>query len=352
MLWLVEALMRSGHHCVIAARPGEPLALRATERGIRVVPCSPRWEFDGLAIAQLSRFVRREGIQIVHAHTAHAASIAFFCGPEAKLVITRRVDFALRRNWLSRLKYRRAAAIIAISEAVADVLATSGVDPARIEVIPSGVDLSRPLPQPDRKTLRQLGIPEGTLLVVMVAALVDHKDPVTFVRAMKNVVDALPDSQALLIGDGPLRPVVKRSIEQLELAKNVHLAGYRADADALMAAADVVVLSSRQEGLGTVLIDALWMGKAIAATCAGGIPEIVEDARCGLLSPPEDAAALGSSIIRLLGDSALRARFGAAGVARATAFSVEQTASRTALVYQRVSAIEHEPAALHLARRG
>ena len=173
----------------------------------------------------------------------------------------------------------------------------------------------------------------------MVAALAEHKDPATFVSAMKTVVDAIPSAHALLIGEGPLRSVVERSIEQLGLANNVHLAGYRPDVDALMATADVVVLSSRQEGLGTVLIDALWMGKAVAATRAGGIPEIVEDGKCGLLSPPEDAAALGRSIIRLLGDSALRARFGAAGRARAEMFSIERTASCTALVYQRVAPV-------------
>jgi glycosyltransferase involved in cell wall biosynthesis len=172
----------------------------------------------------------------------------------------------------------------------------------------------------------------------MVAALVKHKDPLTFVNAMKSVVSAIPNAHALMIGDGPLRPEVERAIAQSGLGENVHLAGYRTDADALLTVADVVALSSREEGLGTVLIDALWMGKPIAATRAGGIPEIVEDGLCGLLSPPEDGPALGSTISQLLMDSALRTRFSIAGRARASAFSVERTAGRTALVYERVTA--------------
>jgi glycosyltransferase involved in cell wall biosynthesis len=228
--------------------------------------------------------------------------------------------------------------VIAISDAVADALIASGIDSRQIEIIPSGIDLTRCVPRADVRTLRLLGIPENAPLVVMVAALVRHKDPLTFVNAMKTVVSAIPNAHALMIGDGPLRPEVERAIAQSGLGENVHLAGYRTDADTLLTAADVVALSSREEGLGTVLIDALWMGKPIAATRAGGIPEIVEEGSCGLLSPPEDGPALGSTISQLLMDGALRSRFSIAGRLRASAFSVERTASRTALVYERVTA--------------
>ena len=342
VLWLAESLARSGNECVIAARPDGPLALRAAELGLRVLPCAPRWEFDPAAAAMLRRFIHREGIQIVHAHTAHAASIALLCAREAQTVITRRVDFRVGRDWISKLKYRRAAAVIAISEAVAKALVASGIESSQIDIIPSGIDLTRCVPRADNRTLRLLGIPENAPLVVMVAALVRHKDPLTFVRAMKSVVETIPGAHALVIGDGPLRPAVERAISQAGLGENVHLAGYRSDVDSLLSAADVVALSSREEGLGTVLMDALWMGKAIAATRAGGIPEVVEDGACGLLSPPEDGFALGSAISRLLMDSALRSQFSVAGRARASAFSVERTASRTALIYERVTAAAHQ----------
>ncbi|HMA21277.1 MAG TPA: glycosyltransferase [Gemmatimonadaceae bacterium] len=338
VLWLTESLVRTGNECVIAARPGQPLALRAAELGLRVLPCSPRWEFDPVAASKLKRFIRRERIQIVHAHTAHAASIALLCARDAQTVITRRVDFQVGRDWISQLKYRRAAAIIAISEAVARALAASGVDSNQIEIIPSGVDLTRSVQRADNRTLRLLGIPDNAPLVVMVAALVQHKDPVTFIRAMKHVVDDVPNAHAIIVGDGPLRAIVEHAIAELALENRVHLAGFRSDAETILAAADVVALSSREEGLGTVLIDALWMGKPIAATRAGGIPEIVQDGSCGLLAPAEDALALGAAISRLLVDDALRSRFSAAGRVRAPMFSVERTASRTALVYDRVIA--------------
>ncbi|MFS8087053.1 MAG: glycosyltransferase family 4 protein, partial [Acidobacteriota bacterium] len=262
----------------------------------------------------------------------------------AQTVITRRVDFRVGRDWISQLKYRRAAAVIAISDAVARSLVASGVDSKEIDIIPSGIDLERCVQRADNRALRLLGIPENSPLVVMVAALVRHKDPLTFVRAMKCVVGSVPNAHALVVGDGPLRPEVEGAIAELGLGGNVHLAGFRYDADAILAAADVVTLSSREEGLGTVLIDALWMGKPIAATRAGGIPEIVQDGICGLLAPAEDGPALGAAISRLLTDGALRARFSSAGRARAEIFSVDHTANRTALVYERVLAAAYQRA--------
>ena len=134
---------------------------------------------------------------------------------------------------------------------------------------------------------------------MQVAQLVPHKDPVTFVEAVATARVHVPDIQALIVGDGPLRDAARAAIDRLGLAASTHRTGYRTDADALLAAADVVALSSREEGLGTVLLDALALGKPIAATTAGGIPEIVTG-ECGRLTPVGDAPALGNAIGALM----------------------------------------------------
>jgi glycosyltransferase involved in cell wall biosynthesis len=344
VLWLAESLIRSGNKCIIAARPDGPLATRAAERGLHVFPCSPLAEFDPITALRLRRLIKREGIQIVHAHTAHAAALAVTCAGDAETVITRRVDFRIGRGWFSQLKYRRAAAVIAISDAVSRVLVAGGVDESKIEIIPSGIDLHRTVQPADRQTLQSLGIPENAPLVVMIAALVNHKDPLTFVSAMKDVVAAVPRAHAMIVGEGPLRPAVEQSISELGLTGRIHLAGFREDADSILAAADAVALSSREEGLGTVLIDALWMGKPIAATRAGGIPEIIQHGSSGLLASVENAAELGDAISRLLTDEVLRSRLALGGRARAAMFSVERTAARTSMVYDRVIAAARQRA--------
>jgi L-malate glycosyltransferase len=139
-----------------------------------------------------------------------------------------------------------------------------------------------------------------------------------------------------MVGDGALAGAVADAVREAGLQSMVHLAGYRSDADQLIAAADVVTLSSKEEGMGTVLLDAMAFGGAIAATSAGGIPEVVQDSVTGLLVPIGDGPALGAAIARLLMDDGLADRLRAAARRRVVDFSVAATAARTLDVYSRV----------------
>jgi glycosyltransferase involved in cell wall biosynthesis len=335
VLWLARLLDRDRYVSVIAARPGEPLAARARDAGIPVVATRPWAEFGLIAAFALRRIILQRRVRIVHAHTAHAAALAALAtlGTPARLVVTRRVDFPLRTNPGSRWKYRRADGVIAISRAVADVLLAGGLIPSRVEVIPSGVDLSRPTPPASRDAFAALGIPAGAPVVVQVAQLVAHKDPVTFVDAIAAARQRVPSLHAVLAGDGPLRGAVDAAIARHGLAGTLHATGYRTDADALLAAADIVTLSSREEGLGTVLLDAMAFGKPVVATRAGGIPEIIEDGISGVLTPVGDAAALGAAIASLCDAPERRAALADAARIRAARFSMTVTAARTASVY-------------------
>jgi L-malate glycosyltransferase len=333
-LWLATTLDPRRYQSIVAARPDEPLAERATAAGLRVIPLRPVSELDVFAAWELHVALKQARVQIVHAHTAHAVALAALAtlGTQTRLVITRRVDFRLRRTIGTRWKYGRADAVIAISRAVADVLVAS---------IPSGIDLRRRIDRASDDVLAGLGVPSGAPLVVQVAQLVPHKDPVTFVEAIAVARAHVPTLHALIVGDGPLRSSVQDAVARLQLTDAVHLTGYRTDADNLLAAADVVTLSSREEGMGTVLLDGLALGKPVAATSAGGIPEILTPA-CGRLVPVADGAALGEAIASLLldvrGDSSRRAIMADAARARAGEFSVVRTAERTAAVYDALRA--------------
>ena len=341
-LWLAQALDRARYRSIVIARPAQPLAARAVAAGLDVAFLRPFSEVDPFAALALRRMIRKYQAVVVHAHTAHAVALAALgaFGTNARLVVTRRVDFRLRSGALSRWKYGRANALIAISRAVAGALVASGIPDNRIEIIPSGIDLTRQIDPVPPATLASLGIPPAAPLVIQVSQLVGHKDPVTFIEAMAVARQRVPNVQALLIGSGPLQAQVSSAISRLGLQDAVHLAGYRADADSFVAAADVVTLSSREEGLGTVLLDALSLGKPVAATTGGGIPEIIENGRSGTLVPVGDAQALGGAIAKLLteiaGDPARRASIAKAARERAAKFSIAVTADRTAAVYDRV----------------
>ena len=339
-LWLARELARRGHASVVAARDGEPLLDRARAAGLETIVCAPVSELDVVAAWRLRREIRARGIEIVHAHAAHAVAVCALAttGTDARLVVSRRVDFPLRRNAGTRWKYGRARLIIAISEAVKRVLVASGVQAARIAVAPDGVDLERRVAPLPRATLASLGIRADAPVVVQVAQLVGHKDPVNFARAMAHVQASVPGAQGFLVGDGPLRGEVEAEISRLGLTDLVKLAGYRTDADAILAAADVACLASKEEGMGSVLLDALAFGVPVAATTAGGIPEVIVDGESGLLVPPRNPDALGDAIARLLTDPALSARLRGNARLRAAEFSVERMADRTLDAYARVLA--------------
>lgn len=339
-LWLAEALAGGGHRSIVAARRNEPLLAAALKCNVPAYEFSPRSEVDLFAIARLRRFIGREQVQIVHAHTGHAVAIGALAtmGTSARMVMTRRVDFRLRNNPFSRWIYGRAAAIIAISAAVADALEASGVERSRIQIVHSGMNLDRAIAPASSTRLEELGA-RSRPLIVQVAAFVPHKDPVTFVRAMSVVREALPSAQALMLGEGPLRGEVERVRRELGLEEVVHVPGHIGDAESVLAAADVATLSSREEGLGTVLLEALALGIPVAACAGGGIPESIVNDRTGLTVPPGDHSALGGAIVRLIEDPSLAMRLCAAGRARVReSFSIERTAAATLAVYRRVLA--------------
>ena len=338
VLWLADALRRAGHRSIIAARPHEPLAARASALGLTIVPCAPSIEFSPRCTVALRRAITRQRVDIVHAHTAHAVALAALAtmGGLAPMVATRHINFPLRRNPGTRWKYGRAHAIIAVSESVAVSLRESGIDPRRIEVIEGGVDLSRIPPPASPATMRELGVPQGAPLAVMVAALVPQKDPVTFVRAIRRARQAVPNLHALIVGDGPLGGEVRDEIAQAGLAGAVTLAGWRDDADALLAHADVAVLSSRHEGLPVVLMMALALAKPIAATAAGGVPEMLRGCSCGVVVSIGDADALGDAVAGILRDPTLARRMGQASQVRASEYAIDRVAERTVAVYRKV----------------
>ncbi len=338
--WLAAELARRGHTSVIAARALQPLAERAREAGLPVVDCSPRFEGDPLRAYRARRAILRFEIDIVHAHTGHDVTLGAIAiaGTPARLVVSRRVDFRLRDNPGTRWKYSRASAVIAVSRAVSDVLTACGVPAGRVRVVADGVDVHRDVVPAPVAVLAELGVPADAPVAVQVAALVGHKDPVNFVRAVVRARRDAPGLHGLLLGEGVLRPAVDAAIHALDAGSYVHLAGFRTDADAVLAAASVCVLSSREEGMGSVLLDALYLGRPIAATRAGGIPEVVQDGVSGLLAPVGDPDALGAAIARLVNDPALAARLGAAARARAADFSVERMTDATERVYADVLA--------------
>ena len=290
----VSTTLITRRHSELAAR------VRRDAPGIelREVPWGPA--VDLRALWEMRRALIEVRPAIVHAHEAHALRLALWARRLAglaslRVIATRRVDFHARFGsaWF------RADLIIAISQAVRGILIGDGVPAERIRVVASGIDpgevrraAARPLDIRGR-----LGLAPTAPLAVHVAALVAHKDQQTLVRAAAAARTLAPDLHWVVAGEGEFRARLEAQIARLGLRDHVHLLGYVRESDALIAEGNVFVMSSKEEGLGTVVLHALALGKPVVATRGGGIPEMLPSES---LVPIGDADALARKVASVL----------------------------------------------------
>jgi len=302
--YLIRGIVERGQKVLVSGKKGGIFLERL--RGLpncELVPMPFLGEWDLFTASSLARLIRKRRVDIVHAHTSHThaiACLACWIARRGKVVVTRRVDFAPSRNWFTRWKYSRADCIVAISGCIRQVLEQYGVAPNKIRVIYSAQDPRRLDVTPSK--LEDLELPKDSRVLICPAALVGHKDHATLLSAMKLVVKENPQVHLLLAGEGDLRSQIETQIGQLGLQAHVHLLGYRNDVPQLIRRADIFVLSSKMEGLGSALIEAMFCGTPIVACAAGGIPEVVQHEETGLLVPVGDASGLAKALLRLLHD--------------------------------------------------
>lgn len=342
VLLTVLGLRARGHRAVLVAHPEGELYRRASE-GPDLVPLAPINEVDLAAAWKLSRLMRQWKPAIVHAHDPHGVAMAAlglsFSAPVPRpaVVASRRVDFHLQGNAFSQWKYRQVDGFIAASGAIRDILVHDGVPAGRIVVVHDGIDVEKIAHRPAADLHAEYWLPHGVPVVVNVGALVAHKGQKHLIDAMPMVLREVPDARLVIFGEGELRASLERQVKHLSLDKRVLLPGFREDVLSLVKSADLFVMSSITEGLGSAVLDAMAMGLAVVGTRAGGIPEVVVPGVTGELVEPGEAQPLAEAIVKLLKDPALRRAYGEAGRQRVAAqFDVEHLIQGTLAAYRRL----------------
>ena len=341
--YLMHHLRDLGCSALLAGRPGEPITRWAEKGGWPAIPAVP-WP---TAAWRVARRARAESVTIVHAHSSRSHNLGLLLKllcPGISLVVSRRVDFHRRPGILNRWKYRTRLVghWVAISERVRAVLVDDGVPPERIAVIHSGIDASRiegaRPPLDERSRLRNdMGVSKGECLIGSVGALVPHKDRETLIRAMALAVQQGLPLKMAIAGEGGQRSALETLIGQLGLEQRVSLLGQRDDVPRLLHLFDLFALSSREEGLGTSVLDAMAAGLPVIVTEAGGLPEMIRNRRNGLVVPPADPAALAEALVSVVQDASFRASAGRNNREDVKRFSARSTAEKTLELYRRVS---------------
>jgi L-malate glycosyltransferase len=268
---------------------------------------------------------------VLHAHDAHATTLAGLASwiSGAPFVTTRRVDFPLRHPAM----WKRARRVIAISQAVADVLVECGIRPDRIAIIPSGIAVEETRAAAPMGIRHRLGLPPDTMVAANVASLVGHKDHATLLRAAAVLHTSFPMLHWVVAGDGPLRHALEQLRENLGLGPCVHFLGHIAEPVGLIADANVFVMSSSQEGLGTSVLDAMACGTPVASTAAGGLPDLLGDG-AGMLVPTGDFSALANAVQRILEDATVRSTLISRAQAVVQRFTSRRMAEDAVSVYR------------------
>lgn len=337
---LTEHLDRLGYETVLVSGTeeegeGSYLDLRGgAVRDLRRIPELGR-EIRGLrdlaALWQLVTLIRDVRPVIVHTHTAKAGTLGRLAAWLCRVPIVvhtyhghvfhgyfspakTRVFIAIE-TWLARRTHR----LVTVTETVRQEVLACGIGrPDRFDVVPLGFELSTFVNAASaRGRLRaELGITAGAPVVGIVARLAPIKAHERFLAVARRLVDRRPDAQFLIVGDGERRAELEAMAAEAGLTSHVRFLGWRGDLDAVYADLDVVALTSKNEGSPVALIEAMASGRPVVAMRAGGVADVVDHDRTGLLVDQADEAGMADAILALLADPDRAARLGEAGRAR------------------------------------
>jgi glycosyltransferase involved in cell wall biosynthesis len=314
---LTTYLSRAGHRSEVACDAAGELCRRLQEQKLPWLPLRVRSDGDLLAAWRLRHLVRAARYDLVHFHTARAHALApWLHGIQVKRVVTRRMDYPVKKSIWSRLLYTRSVdAVIAISMGVQTALQAGAVPAEHMRLIPSGVDMNRfsSAPQTREQLRLRYGFSEHEIVILSVGALVERKGHLTLLSAVRHLRNQGTQLRYLVCGDGPLRTALASEAHKLGVAENVVFAGFCDDIPAHLAAVDLFVHIPRWEGLGVAVIEALAAGLPVVASGVGGIPELIKDGVTGLLVPPQDSVAVARALQRLINDPGYARTLGQTG---------------------------------------
>ncbi|MGP3964473.1 glycosyltransferase [Nonomuraea sp. 3N208] len=294
------------------------LRLRAAVRDFRPHVVHTRTAKAG-ALGRLASLL--SGVGAARVHVFHGHLLHGYFSPAKRALYVRSERFLASRS--DRL--------VTVGVRVRDDLLEAGIGrPEQYVVIRPGVQLG---PVPDRSAARlALGLPPDAPVVTYVGRLTQIKRPDRFVAAARAVLQRVPDCHFLVCGGGELQEQLERSIQSVR--RSFHLLGWRKDVETVYSAADVVLLTSDNEGTPLTLIEAGMAGRPSISTRVGSVAEIVKDGETGLLAST-DAGQLAESTVRLLSDPTLARRMGEAARDWTNAsFSVDRLVADTEALYR------------------
>ncbi len=300
----------------------------------------PRWRSIQLA----AEVIRLHHIDVAHAHMPKAHALAGLAGNLTDIPVMATVHgMNITTHELGIWRTTGSHLITVCQEAYTQALAM-GVPPDRLSLIQNGVDLDLFTPDRDGVAFRQtVGIPLDAPLVGFVGRLEHEKGPDFFVRAAHEVHRWRPEAHFALVGQGAMQGELERMIRDMGLTDHVHLAGKWTNPAEVYPAFDILVQTSRSEGMPLVLLEGMACGCPIVAYIVGGVRELVENESSGLIVSPNHWEGVAARVLDLLAQPELMRQMGRAARHRAeTLFDLKLSVQRTTDLFRQL--VVGEPA--------
>lgn len=342
LAYLLEELNSKCDNHVLCTE-GSEMEKHCQQKGYSYSTSKKRFSLDPTFALAVKSSCDEHQIQLIHTHDSHAHSFAILAAKlfsnNVPIVVSRRVDFPIQKSLFSNFKYNHSAVqkIVCVSKEIMRITAEGVNDLSKLTTVYSGIDLSK-FSKRSGKLRAELGIADEVFLIGNTSALADHKDYITFIDAAAKALLKDPTLTFLIIGKGPKEDEISSHLRLKELGDSVRMIGFRNDIPEVLADLDLFMITSKTEGLGTSIIDAFAAGVPVLATDAGGIPELVEDGKTGLICEVGDKICLSENVLKLKSDDVLRNQLIQGASQKAQAFSKENTANETFKVYLEVLA--------------
>lgn len=335
--YLFENMHKQNFKTALICQPNSKFEAWAKALILPFYAIKMRNEADIIAAFKIAKICKKEQFNILHLHSGHAMAIGMLVKlfyKKIKLIGVKRVDFALKNNFFSKLKHNKMDTVVCISNKIRQVMLDCKIAERKLHVIHSGVDTIRYkgfTTSSDYK--KNLGINPEHILIGTIAALVGHKDYPNLLKAAEIVINETDNISFLAAGNGKNEQEIKQLASNLNLKNRFVFAGYRKDIGNLLSCFDIFVLASKMEGLGTSILDAQSAGTPVIATNAGGIPEIVLNNKTGLLVNKKNPKALAKAIITLSNDEILQQKLKNSALEFVEGFSIKNTVQKNISLY-------------------
>lgn len=345
VLYLMRGLVARGHETLLVCPSDSDLGRRAADAGLGVRFIRFSGDVDPRLFLGCLAAIRAFNPDIVHLHSrrgadTQGAKAARFMGKP--VILSRRVDYPLRDSAPVRRRYiREYNHVIAISEAIRQVVIRGGIPPEHVTTVHSAVDVNqfRPNASVAASARAALGVASEAPLFGIVAHMIKRKGHDMLWDAVARLSTDTPDMRVAVFGKGEEEDRLRARAKELGIDRHLIWAGFREDLPAVLPAIQCLVHPARLEGLGVAILQALACAKPVIACPVGGIPEAVRPPLNGWLVPVDDDAALAAAMRETMANPEAAAEKGRAGRALMEAeFSVDAMVDGNLAVYERVLA--------------